>query len=46
MISILERYEEVIGVRMFRMPPQGMWDIPTMETIIEQITQEQMKDRP
>lgn len=46
MISILERYKEVIGVRMFRMPPQGMWDIPTMETIIEQITQEQMKDRP
>ncbi len=45
-ISLLERYEEVIGVRMFRMPEGGVPSVPQIEVMIEQITQEQMKDRP
>lgn len=44
-ISLLERYDEVIKVRMFRMPP-GVPSVPQIEVLIEQITQEQMKDRP
>ena len=44
-ISVLTRYEEVIKVGMFRLPP-GLPPIPALEVMIEQIRQEQMKDRP
>lgn len=43
-ISLLKRYEEVINSGIFRMP-EGMPSIPQMEVMIEQIRQEQMKDR-
>lgn len=42
--SLLNRYEEVIGARMFRMPG-GVPSVPQIEALIEQIRQEQMKDR-
>lgn len=44
-IGLLKRYEEVIKVGMFRLPP-GMPGIPPLEVMLEQIRQEQMKDRP
>jgi hypothetical protein len=45
MIGVLTKCDEVIKVGMFRLPP-GMPSIQDIGVLIEQIRQEQMKDRP
>lgn len=44
-IGLLTKYDEVIKVRMFRLP-DGLPPIPNLEIMIEALRQEQMKDRP
>lgn len=44
MIGLVKRFDEVISVGMFELP-EGMPPVPAMEVMIEQIRQEQMKDR-
>jgi hypothetical protein len=44
-IGVLKKYEEVISVGFFQLPP-GLPPVPNLEVLHEQIKQEQMKDRP
>lgn len=44
--SLLEKYGEVYKVRLLKLPPGGLPGIPQIEVMIEQLRQDQMKDRP